>query len=128
MTAATQTQTEDASIAENEEAHELIKTIVTNMTAAEIRAWMSENGVTRTRAARKKESVTEAYEQAPWLVSETADRLRTRFHVVCGHCDNLDEEHVDEDDAVEAAKAHKSENPTHFPRAIDTEEEENIYG
>lgn len=126
MTATTQTQTADAP---EQETTDAIEAIVAHMTAGEIRSWMSENGLTRSRGARKRPSAIQAYEQDPALVEEKARELESelaRFQAYCTHCD-FDGRHDTEDEAVEAAKGHKSENPTHFPRAVDTETEERLY-
>lgn len=127
MSATTQTQAVDAPTQNNDEARELARTLVANMTAADIRSWMSEEGLTRSRAARKMESALQAYEQDPELVREKADELVAGFEVSCPNCD-LDEAFAAADEAEERARDHKSANHTHFPRAVDVAADERIYG
>jgi len=125
MTAATQTQTADAPTSNNDE--QIIQTLTANMTAAEIRAWMSENDVPRPRGARKAESVERAIEVAPELTAEKAASFEApAFRVTCS-C-GVDQTHDDFDDAYEAARSHKSEYTTHWPKAVDVANDERIYG
>lgn len=127
MTATTQT----ANDAQNMTADEAAEVLVDNMTAAQIRKWMSENGLSRTRGARKYQSALLAFEQDEEKTIAKAEELLAalpRFHVVCGHCGGLDEWTDDAEEAETTAKEHKSANNTHFPRAIDTVEGGRIYG
>lgn len=90
--------------------------------AEEIRRWMSNNDLVRSRGARKIEAAEQAVEQDPALCEEAA---RGEFKVQC-HCGYVDYRATAEA-AVEAARAHKSENNTHFPSAYDPEGEA-LYG
>jgi hypothetical protein len=121
---ATQTQTEAAQT-QTADADALARVIAENMTAGEIRAWMSDNGLTRSRGARKHESVLQAHEQDPALVQKLAEHLEGDYGVTCT-C-GLEETFATAGDAEDFARAHKSLNHTHFPRARGPEDER-IYG
>ena len=125
MTAATQTQTAGAPTPENND--QIVQTLTASMTAAEIRAWMSEEGIPRPRGARKAESVERALEVAPELTAEKAASFEApAFRVTCS-C-GVDQTHDDFDDAYEAARSHKSQHNTHWPKAVDVANDERIYG
>ena len=125
MSATPQTQTVDAPAQNNED--EIVETIVANMTAAEIRTWMSENNIPRPRGARKAESVRRAYEVDPNLTTKVAEDFETPAYRVTCSC-GVDQTHDDFDDAYEAARSHKSEHTTHWPKAVDVANDERIYG
>jgi hypothetical protein len=102
---------------------ELAELLAANMTAAELRGFMSGHGMTRSRGARKLESARQAVEQDRTRVAAWLDRVLglaggehdCTVTCACG----LEESFAARDEAVEAARAHKSDNPTHFPRARD---------
>jgi len=91
-----------------------------------LRAFMSNAGLRRSRGADKLTSALQAAEQAPALVKAAAENHRAQYEVTCA-C-GLEAEHRDAGAAEDAARAHKSDNPTHFPRAVDTVEGEALYG
>lgn len=106
--------------------HVDVRTLAENMNVPEVRSWMSENGLTRSRGARKMESLRQARKQEPELVTEKAESFRGTCEVTCPQCD-LEESAATAEAAEEAAGEHKSENPTHFPVARD-EDGEAVYG
>lgn len=108
---------------------ELAEELAMNTKAEELRRFMSAYGMTRSRGARKLESARQAVEQDRTRVAATVARYvedEGEHVATCGHCD-YEERFHDEGAAEEAARSHKSENPTHFPRAL-ANDEERIYG
>jgi len=120
----TTTETEDGpSIKNNND----VATLMEHMTVPEVRSWMSDNGLTRSRGARKLESLQEAAEQNAELVAEKASELQEASATAeCSHCD-FEETHESAKDAEEAAREHKSENPAHFPVARNSDGD-GVYG
>lgn len=114
LTTRTETENDDEELA-----HELADAFG----AEEIRRWMSNNGLIRSRGARKIEAARQAVEQDRGLVEDT---LAGEFVVVCSNCGYEDRFRTAEA-AVDAAREHKSENPTHFPAAYDADGEA-LYG
>jgi hypothetical protein len=96
------------------------------MGVEELRAFMSDAGLVRSRGADKFTSALQAAAQAPGLVDAAAEARRARYEVTCA-C-GLEESHGDAGAAEDAARAHKSDNPTHFPRAVDAVKGEALYG
>jgi hypothetical protein len=113
--------------ADDEELVEMLKSI---MNVPELRRFMSTFGMSRSRGANKHESAVQAVEQNRARCAYQVVRSMEApggFEVSCPNC-GLEEHHGDEEAAAEAAREHKSENPQHWPRAIDTESDERLYG
>lgn len=117
-----------AQVGEGDE--ELARLLAETMHAEELRAWMSNYGLTRSRGARKMESARQAVEQDRVLVAAAMDSVHDLsgsrdFSAMCS-C-GYEEHFGDEESAVEAAERHKSENPQHFPKAW-AEDGRRLYG
>jgi hypothetical protein len=100
------------------------------MTVTELRSWMSSEGLVRTRGADKEESSLQAVDQARGLCEAVADaflREEGRFEARCPSC-SFSGRFDEAGGAEEAASAHKSDEPTHFPRAVDQMTGEKLYG
>ena len=99
---------------------ELARALASELSAQELRSYMSAYGLTRSRGARKLESAIQAVEQDRVTVAATIDSIRgisnTDPHTAVCSC-GFEQFFGDEEAAIEAAERHKSENPNHFPKA-----------
>jgi len=107
---------------------ELAEAFASSMRAQELRQWMSNHDITRSRGARKYESALQAVEQDRTAVAAfIASRLNSKpHHVTCTTCE-FEEAYASTESAINAARSHKSNHPRHFPRAY-AHNEERIYG
>jgi alcohol dehydrogenase class IV len=123
--AATQCQAESENGAENERLGDAIEAALEHMNVQAVRAWMSDAGVPRPRAATKRESLEAAAERDPEALLALADKLGGGHAVECGCGMRVEVGH--ELDAENLARAHKSNKPQHFPTARGPDGER-IYG
>lgn len=91
----------------------------------QLRRFTHQHDVPRQRGDDKTATAERLAEEKPGVVDKISED--GRYEVRCSHCEL--KYAVDEAEVAEAdAKAHKSKKPFHFPKAVDTEEDEAIYG
>jgi hypothetical protein len=122
MSAKPQTTTEEPT---NDD---VARTLANHMQVQELRNWMSENDLSRSRGARKLESAKQAVEQDRDLCErKAAELVSDQSHSVSCSC-GLWKTFGDGESAEDAAKKHKSRHPDHFPVARNDLMGEKIYG
>lgn len=126
MTTETETQTESETDDE-----ELAELLCEAMNAEQLRRFAHHHDVPRKRGDRKLETAMKVVRQNP-EAAQMVD-LSGDYVVYCGHCGTRGGQRFETSSAemaVDEAKNHKSNNPTHFPLALDISKEdvEALYG
>lgn len=94
-------------------------------TAEELRRMAAHlSDVSRPRGATKAETAEAIAEQAPEKAATIAAGGRFKVKCSCG----LEYSVAHPQEARRDAKTHKAENITHFPSAVDTEDDSRLYG
>jgi len=110
---------------ENMTDDEVATALTADQTAEELRRLAAHiPAVSRSRGATKAETAEEVVEQAPEAARNVAAGGDFDVSCTCGLSFSVDSAEV----AEEAARQHKSQSPTHFPRAVDGRDDTGLYG
>ena len=123
---ATQTQPNDTSIdADDFTDEQLVDSLLQTMTAEQLRRFAAHlDGVSRRRGANKSDTARAVVDQDR---DAALAHLTGSFKIECTGCDlAFWTDHPQT--ALKAATSHKAGHNDHFPRAIDADAQERIYG
>lgn len=122
---ATQTKADDEAQTQTMTDSELITGLQTQMTAEELRRFAAHlENVSRSRGATKSQTSEEIVEQDRGAAARAVSDGDFTVGCSCGLAFDVSHPQT----ALKEAQRHKSENPTHFPRARDDRDDSRIYG